>query len=935
MNFRTTGAVASQRVCGSDRLHSPSSAPRTPCRIPGLQAKHTSCPRLFPFDFARRTFVKPLLLAGLVLAACQGGGSDVGPTLPLLPGPSAKVLVLDDAGNGVSAARVTVAGAVATTGLAGRGDLFASISGRQLVQVDAQAASATSSDRLASLVCTQILQGGDLPAAVHLPNTSASAVLTVNGTAATQLTLDDTALGATGGKLVIAAGSVFSPAGPLSLRFGRLETRHLPGELPVAASGAWLFSRGYWVDPGTCTITPPATLDLPNELAIGAGLAALFHLDSATGLWTPLGTAAASGARIAFPGVVASGGLYVYAVPIAATAQITGRVLTPSGDPVGNPLVAVDSWRTIGGTDGRFALPVIAATNPDGTPRTATVEVRGSGSWLSVATTAISPALANGASVDLGNIQLDSVPVTNLRVLAIESAVQQPWVRLGMGALTGYTSSVSITGSQGYALFEDVGSGYFGFIAGHPYTADNMYWARGVGLVDPGIRWLDVRTFFGRRGWTLDGRNCYAYVLDKIGGGPILAAGVVQGGSDGAGGLGFTQEGGAVLTERQFGGRATASVLTSVPGKSIASAITMDTPYSEHLEMTVRRVVRSSQGNFERHGTVTGSFTGFSPTAQQRLRTTRILRIDDWVADVFEGEPVTANYPVKVDPTLAPGAFRAGVAVPYGNLAVAEGSTVGGVFTLGKVGVAALVAVPEATVTPLDLPLAHSADTAFSAAQALVGLDAGFTRADLSLDLALQRADTLVLDVARNIGGNLGGTGQDLTVTLPTLTGDLSGSSWLAVVGAARATATTAAVQKLQLRFDGPTAQPSSFLAMPQITAPLDGAVVATTGFTVNFTAPADALYVTLDLHSLGADELRWEAVVPATSTSFRFWTLPTGYATPLVTARTYRLTVTAYRTQGVLHSNYVDTLQFWSTIGPGSRGVVAMSSQTITVSTN
>jgi hypothetical protein len=332
---------------------------------------------------------------------------------------------------------------------------------------------------------------------------------------------------------------------------------------------------------------------------------------------------------------------------------------------------------------------------------------------------------------------------------------------------------------------------------------------------------------------------------------------------------------------------------------------------------------------------VTGSFTGFSPTAQQRLRTTRVLRIDDWVADVFEGEPVTANYPVKVDPTLAPGAFRAGAAVPYGNLAVAEGTSVGGVFTLGKLGIAAFVSVPEATVTQLDLPLAHSADTAFTGAQALVGLDSGFSSANLSLDLALQRADSLVVDVARNINGNVAVAGQDVTITLPSLTGDLSGGAWLAVLGAARATATTATVQKLQLRFDGPTAQPSSFLAVPQIAAPVDGAVVPPAGFTVNFTLPPDALYATLDLHSLGADELRWEAVVPATSTSFRFWTLPTGYATPLVTGRTYRLTVTAYRTQGVLHSNYVDTLQFWSTIGPGARGVVAMSSQTITVTTN
>ena len=46
----------------------------------------------------------------LMLAACEGDGSDIGPKLDTLPNASSKVLVLDDTGRGVAGASVAVVG---------------------------------------------------------------------------------------------------------------------------------------------------------------------------------------------------------------------------------------------------------------------------------------------------------------------------------------------------------------------------------------------------------------------------------------------------------------------------------------------------------------------------------------------------------------------------------------------------------------------------------------------------------------------------------------------------------------------------------------------------------------------------------------------------------------------------------------------------------
>ncbi|MEC7583545.1 MAG: hypothetical protein VYE77_04445, partial [Planctomycetota bacterium] len=120
----------------------------------------------------------------LMLAACEGDGSDIGPKLATLPSSSTKVLVLDDTGRGVTGASVEVVGVdipdfARVTGRSGRADLLTGLSGSQEFVIGASAASATDSDRLVSLRFRANMAGQDLPFAVYLPDTSTSGVETV------------------------------------------------------------------------------------------------------------------------------------------------------------------------------------------------------------------------------------------------------------------------------------------------------------------------------------------------------------------------------------------------------------------------------------------------------------------------------------------------------------------------------------------------------------------------------------------------------------------------------------------------------------------------------------------------------------------------------------------------------------------------------------
>ncbi|GDY02240.1 hypothetical protein LBMAG49_15690 [Planctomycetota bacterium] len=890
----------------------------------------------------QRTVLSVLCL----LAACQGNGSDLGPSLPPLPGPSAKVQVLDDEGRGVCGAQVFVGGARAATGRQGRGDLFASINGPQRLTVDAAAASATASDLLVGLVCTVAMTGGDVPTVVYLPNVGASNVLVVNGSVPVNTQLND--LGNSGATLNLSAGTLVSFVAPsVTLRLARLAARHIPGELPVATSGAYLFSSGYLVDPLAVSFLPSATLEVENELGLPVppAVAEVYKLDRISGSWSRNGSASVNVAgRLVFD-TIDSGGLYVaaFAVPLVSTIQ--GLAVGGQNLSVGATFVAADGARAIGSNAGSFTLQPIAATLADGTPRRVTIELRGSGSWLPTKGLIETGVLVAGTTTNVGNVLVDTVPVANYRVLAIERARIEPLLRVGWGSELALTGSVSILNAQGTYTFEDIGLGNYGFSAAHPYDSNDLFYCRNSGSADLGTRWFDVDVFFGKVGWHLGGDNTLAYVSDQVSSCPAINAGLVQGTVDGQGLIGFVNQTGMLVVNRNFSGSATGSQQTRIASRSITSAITFMSPNCDSLELPVRRSLHPSIGNFDRNGMVRGNLTGFLPSSEQRLRASRLLVMDDWVGEVLIDEPIISRYPVKVGASVEPGKFMVGIASPMGNVAVAEGTDLGGHFTLAAVGILAGLAVPEAVVTPRDLPIDRPANTDFVAQTALAGLDPSFTIADLSFDLALLQPSAFVVDVARNIGGNLSrtGTGTDLRLRLPNLTGALVGSSWLTALHAEAHDATTATTQRLLLSLAIGATPARSFLPLPLLTAPVNGAVVLASGFDVGFSLPAAAMYATLDLRSEAptnlVDELRWEVVVPPGTTAFRFWLLPSNVAKPLVAGRTYTLTLTAFAAQGGLRefngSPYTDTIQFWQTIGIGTRGVTAVSSQKITITAN
>jgi hypothetical protein len=885
-----------------------------------------------------RTRTGPAIAAAaLLLAACQGNGSDIGPRLPPLPDASQKVLVLDDQGRGVCGARVAVdTQAPVVTGRNGRSDFFADPRGLHTLLFDARAASATATDRLVAPLDIQAqLPGTDVPFAIYLPDTAPSATLTVSsGTSSAPAVLDDTAQ--SGARLLIPAGTAIFGAPQITFRFGRLEAVHLSGDLPVAGTGAYLFGRGYFLDP-VATFTPGVTLEVPDDLGLGGGTATLFQLRG--GAWVVAGTGAVStGGRIHLDNAVTENGLYAYAVQVPSVATVVGRVVDAKGQPVATPMVAVDGTRLLAGGDGRFTIAAVPATLGDGTPRSAVVEVRGAGSWLPVGTSATTPILAPGAIVDLGDVVLDTLPACNVRVLAIEHGLIEPFRRIGLSTLDGFTAAQAIGDVNAACEIDEVPTDFMGFAVGHPIDHEKVFFAQGVVEVSAGRRWFDLSVFHDDFFWFAGTRSTKTLALDRIGGGPVHNAEIVRGSTDGQGASGLTNETGAVFVDRAFDGRATAVVRTVVGPQANVSAFSVERPNGDHLEMPLRRALRQPIGAFDRHGVATGSITGFDPTAEQRLRTTRRLELEDWFDDVFAGEPMQTSLPVKVDPTLAPGDFRVGIAVPTGNFAVAQGHTVSGLFTLDSAGIAAGLAVPEGVVTPFSLALAP-ANVTFTAPGAFAGLDAAFTAADLRFDLAFAEPAGLVVDVARGIAGNVAVSGQDVDFTLPPLAGALAGGAWLCALGASASTGTTAIAQRTLQHLHAGALPTIPFLPLPTVTAPLDGATVPAAGFTVDFSLPPGSLYGMLDLHNGGSGDSRWEVVVPPDLTSFRFWTLPPNVPTPLQAGLTYTLTVSAYRADNGVNNGspdpYRDLTTYWYTTGAAERGVTAVSSRTITVTAN
>ena len=882
----------------------------------------------------------------VILPACSGDGSDLGPTLAELPKASSKLVVLDDQGRGVAEATVTVVGTSlsAITGRNGRGDLLASPAGRLRLRIDGAAAGAVDGDELGTLIVALSASGGDLPGPFHLPDVQGSTggLLPV-GTQTATTVVDDSAT--SGARLTITSGSslgLANGAADVTVRTASLQPQHLPGDLPTVAGQATLLGRGIYIDPPSLTFTPAADLEVPDDLVLGGGTASLFHLDGDSGEWVTVASGiTASGGLLTAPTAVATGGLYAFGVTVAA-GQVAGRVVDAGTTPVAlrGMLVNVDGQLTTTGSDGRFLVDGVAATTADAVARTAQVAVFAGGDWLPVRATATAT-MSGSATIDIGDLALDTVPAGNLRFQMITRGRAESKRRSAVSTLFGNVALVTTSDVRGQALFEDVPAQWFGFQDAHGKDRAHIFYAQGLGRLEGGRRWRDVFEYFGERSWYIASGRARVLATDAVGGGPLYDVALITGGPTNQRLLGRTRESGALFADRSLGGRITASHRSARDGRSIVHAFSIDRPSGEHVELPLRQVLRTPQGAFDRHGIVAGELVGADAGREHRLRATRRLELQEWWEDAAEGTSLPSALPIDVDPATTHAAFRAGVASSGGHLVAAELHSAGGITTLDRLGVLADIEPTEGAVLARNLPLDLAATTTFTSPGAVTGLHAGIAVADLTVALALEQPSGRGIDVVRGIGGNHTAVGDDLQLLLPPLAGQLAGHRWFALVQGEGSEGPDQIRQLSLLRLSGQSPEATvPMLAVPTVTAPANGATVSAAGFTVQFTLPAGALYATIELHSqVGGDVALWQVLLPPTAAEFTFTALPTGVDTPLVAGRSYTLTVSACRAlAGPLAGtsrSYSKITGLVQSIGALERGIDAIASRTIQVTAN
>lgn len=876
---------------------------------------------------------------GLLLptTACESGtGSDIGPRFAPLPAASCRAVVLDDQGRGVVGATVAFAsGPRGTSGRNGRADLLATPRSRELVTVDAAHGAAVAGDKLGGYTVSLAFDGPDLPQVLFVPELpdSAAAVLPT-GTQTTTTTIT----GAGGTQLVVPNGTSLGTASAstdVTLRLGELQPAHLPGELPDQAPSALLFSRGVLVAPADATLAPGADLDVPDDLLAGSGSVRLFRLDPATGTWSEVAVAAvASGGRLVATGGVTAGGLYAFAVPVAA-GQVRGRVLAADASVVRDVLVRVDQRVGRSGADGRFVVDLVPQVLADASPRSASVELFAGGSWLP-ARTAVTVPMAGG-NVDAGDLTLDTLPAGNIRVQQVLRGRADDRQPVRLSSDPGDVALFSTSDALGQAIFEDVPAGFLGFQTGRPRSPDRALYGQAIQFLDGARRWFDFPQFVQERSWVVGGRRSRALVCDELGGGPIRGAAVVQGRVAGEGFIADTGDSGTVFVSRDFARRATASARQVRAGITRIAAISIEDPNGDHLELTLPRLLRTPVAAFDRHGLVAGSLTSVDGSREHSLRATRLLDLQEWWDDVVENRPTRAALPLDVDPASTHGAFQSGVPTAGGHLAAIEFTVAGPSRTLQKVGLLQDLVPEEGATVARDLPLDLVVGTPTTLVGALAGLDPAIAAGDLRFDLALRQSSGRIVDVARDLAG-LTAVGDDLQVALPDPAGAGSGAAWSCLVrGSGSSGGTTSSLASL---FTVPATTANVALpALPTLVAPAPGATVAATGFPVQFTLPPGTRFATVQLSAdAGGESLRWLAYVPPTATEFVFVALPVDVPTPLLAGRSYTLTLSAYFGAGQLAISaqpYVDVTTYLQSIGAAELGITQVSRRSITVTAN
>jgi hypothetical protein len=880
-----------------------------------------------------------LLLATL---ACEGGGSDIGPSIAEIGDVDYRVLVQDDLGRPVVNAAVSIPGfAVAATGRLGRARITGRPSGNALITVDGTAASASDADRLGTIRVAALAPDGDeLPYVVHLPDLASSAAVTVSAGMLAAPVAVDGVLGLTAGTAV-----VHGAATSIELRTATLAEGHLPGALPVPASGARLWSRGLFIDPPDATFAPGGALSLPNDLGLPPSSACeLWGLD-ASGNWVLLGAGVAdpSGTSInAAVGSIPGGGLYAFALPIATTTTLSARVVDGVIRPVAGAIVRVSSASTRTLADGSFTLPPIAAVDASGAPRDVALEVNGGRDLL--------PLRALGAFTlvpgqqSLTDVVLETAPVSIVRLQFVERGRAVANRRLRISTTQAPTVGVGVTDARGEATYEDQVTGFVGTLTSQIRNQASLFVTEVLSELPTGSHHVDLQIFAHEQGWLAArsrGGPTGTLVVDAVGTGPIRFASVVRGTIPGDGFVGQTEENGIVSTDYGNHSQATACIQTRATGLTVTSAFTLGEIDTSRIEIPLERARLMPAGAFDAHGLVSGQLVGGTAgAALRRVAATRAMDLEDWYDAVFEGEEISA-VPRKVDPALTAGTdFTIGVPLPRGHLVAAEGMAAGGMFRLDRLGLLVGIEPTPGGEVRRDVTLDLVADTDFPVTGALVDLHPAIPVADLSFDLGIRLADGMIIDAVRDIDGNTSVSGTDVTFRLPALQGALAGARHLVAFGGSVTTGGKAIAQHTFIPLDGPSGASVSFLGVPDIVTPLPGETVSSSGFTVQFTVPPDTLYTVVELRGQTAGEERvWTAVQPGTIDNFVFRMLPPQVPQPLAPGLTWTLKVTAARVQTgplTMHGQpYRSISQNWVGIGASEREVNGFSSTAIQITTN
>ncbi|MEZ5964124.1 MAG: hypothetical protein R3F56_09790 [Planctomycetota bacterium] len=895
-----------------------------------------------PSRGARRRGDVALALA-LCAGACQGDGSDVGPSLGAKPPVPLQVQVFNDGGEPVCGARVVSPLGSAVSGRAGRAELGQRPSGDNPYRVEAGAASAHDGDLLQDLAfrAGSIDDARALERAVHLADVGTSDSLTVPaGVQTSGWVLDDVANG--GGLLVINAGANVSDgiAPAVTLRTGKLEPRHLPCAVPTPPGFAALLSRAVQVSPPTVMLGPGVVLAVPDELGAAGTTSAidLFRLDEASGGFVRVNSGVVSPGRIATPlSGIDRGGLYVFATFTPRVATASGRVVDATGKPVARAFVQAGGLATTTADDGTFALAPLAAVDAAGNPRTEIVDLIGGRGFLPQ-TAPIYAAMRDG-NVALGDVTLDTLASGHLRVLVVERGALLPDRRVRTSESLGEMAAASYAGADGVTVLEDVSVGFYGFTFGRPFDRLDSFRTQGLIRMPVSEPVVDARIFSQRGPYDERRRGNSVQVFDADFGGPVQDVVVVRGSEPEKGFLGRTFEGGVLFTGLGADDQVTAVNDRKRSERRVISAFTAVATASHRIELPVHSNPRPQVGAFDRHGLVDARIHGATNGLARELRVGHPLAYRDWFERVMLDQTGPgARVPVKLAPTQsAEVVFTVGVPRPRGHLALVEtrpeanGDVVQGAY------VAFDLTVAEGQRLALEGDLLRL-DTEFTASPG-GGRD---PRIGVWLaDWGVRHTSGTIADVARGtIPVTVRLMGGTLTFDLPAL-GAVPGMAQHVVCVHGRAAVGGAQIEQRQVITVERTSAnvAGAMLSVPELLEPVAGQTVSADGFTVAFTPPSDATFVVVSLRNDGAGELReWTAVLPRHVTSFAFRRLPTEAAAVLAPGLDWQLEVTAFRVNFgpvVLEPDlYATVLANYVTLGPADLGVDAISKISIPLRT-